>query len=243
VSYYDNPAAVTLSLERRPQIVEIAERFSRRVGHRIRVIEDAAYRELRYAGEDLPSLRAFDPQGDTVIVAQTFSKSFSPGIRVGWGFLPRDLVQPVCDVKGVVDFGSPNFAQHVMAQVLESGKYEPHVRTLRDAYHTKLNAMLKAADEHLASIPGVHYLRPTGGLYVWLTLPAHIDTSLRGPLFNLAMEEGMLYVPGEYCYPAGDLDGRSAPQNTIRLSFGVQSPERIALGMAALGRAIRRLPA
>ncbi len=118
-SYFDNPSTVTLSLERRAQIVEIAKRWSSR--SKIYVIDDAAYRELRYAGDDLPSLRSFDSEGDTVIVAETFSKSFSPGIRVGWGVLPPALVEPVLNQKANIDFGSPNFNQHLMASVLERG--------------------------------------------------------------------------------------------------------------------------
>ena len=88
---------------------------------RIFVMEDTAYRELRYAGDDLPSMRAFDEEGDTVIGAGTFSKSFSPGIRVGWGILPDDLVAPVCDQKGNIDFGSPNFSQQLIKAVLSLG--------------------------------------------------------------------------------------------------------------------------
>ena len=236
VDYFDNPCSATLSLDRRPKVVELAKRFSRK--HPIYVIEDSAYRELRYQGEDLPSLRAFDQEGDTVLVAQTFSKSFSPGIRVGWGILPPKLVGPLCDVKGVVDFGSPHFAQHLMSNVLELGLYEPHIALLRQTYAAKMQAMLSAADEHLAPLAGVKWSKPTGGLYVWLTLPEGMDARLDGPLFNLAMEEGILYVPGEYGYPA---DGRTPPLNTVRLSFGVQTPDRIRLGMAALARAIRRV--
>lgn len=236
VDYFDNPSGVTLSLARRPQIVEIAKRWS--TEHRIHVIEDAAYRELRYEGEDVASLRAFDPAGDTVIVTQTFSKTYSPGIRVGWGILPPDLVEPVCDLKGVIDFGSPNFAQHMLSVVLEEGLYEPHVELLRNTYREKLSAMLAAAEEHLGPIPGTHWITPQGGLYVWATFPETVDTRLGSRLFDLAVEEGILYVPGEYGYPG---ECGPVPHNTMRLSFGVQSPERIREGMAALGRAVRRV--
>ena len=236
VSYFDNPTNVTLSVERRPQIVELARRWSHQ--GRIHVIEDAAYRELRYDAVDIPSLRAFDSEGDTVILAQTFSKSFSPGIRVGWGVLPEHLVEPLCYLKGNCDFGSPNFAQHLMSAVLEAGLYDPHLQLLRTEYRTKLQAMLSAADEYLGPLPGVSWLKPQGGLYVWLTVPEGIDTGTDSKLFDLAIEEGMLYVPGAYCYPA---DGQEVPRNTIRLSFGVQSPERIRQGMAALARSIERV--
>lgn len=235
-SYFDNPSSLTLAAERRPQIVDIVRRRSSE--RRIYIIEDTAYRDLRYSGEDIPSLRAFDPDGRTVIVAQTFSKSYSPGIRVGWGILPEDLVEPVCNQKGNLDFGSPNFSQHLMAKVLELGLLDPHLERLRESYRTKLEAMLEAANEHLAPLPGVSWMRPRGGLYVWLALPEGMETGPSGQLFEQTLEEGTLYVPGEYCYPN---EGTRRPKNMIRLSFGVQSPERIRQGIESLARAVRKL--
>ncbi len=236
VPYFDNPCGITTSAERRGQIVEIAKRWSR--AGKIHVIEDAAYRQLRYSGDDTPSARTFDDEGDTVIVAGTFSKSFSPGIRVGWGILPKHLVEPVCNQKGNIDFGSPNFSQHLMAKVLELGLFEPHVKQLRAGYRPKLRAMLDAAQQHLAPLPGVSWDEPTGGLYVWARLPENIDTGPAGTLFDTAIREGVLYVPGEYCYPS---EGEPVRKNTIRLSFGVQSYEKIQQGIAALARAVERV--
>ena len=117
---------------RRAPVVDTIKCWSRQ--GTIRIIEDAAYRELRYTGDDVPSLRSYDPEGDTVILTETFSKSFSPGIRVGWGFLPRDLIEPVANQKGNIDFGSPNLSQHLMAAVMEAGLLRPHIEKLRDHY-------------------------------------------------------------------------------------------------------------
>ncbi|MBC8355361.1 MAG: PLP-dependent aminotransferase family protein [Planctomycetes bacterium] len=234
VPYFDNPSGITMPSERVQRIVEIAKRWSHRT--RIHVITDEAYRELRYAGDDVPSARDFDEDGETVIAAGTFSKSFSPGVRVGWGILPEHLIAPVCAQKGNIDFGSPNLNQHLMAQVLRRGLFEQHVDRLRASYHQKLDAMLEAADEFLAPLEGVTWRRPTGGLYVWATLPPHIDTGPEGELFDRSIVEGMLYVPGQYCFPA---EGQPIAKNTMRLSFGVQSCERIREGIAALARAIQ----
>ena len=235
-TYFDNPGGVTTSASRRASIVEIAQRWSK--AGKIYVIEDAAYRELRYEGPDVPSMRSFDDQGDTVIVAGTFSKSYSPGIRVGWGILPPELVQPTLDQKSNLDFGSPNFSQHLMHEVLARGLFERHVQRLRKSYRSKLAAMLDSSDEFLAPINGVDWVRPTGGLYVWLSLPAEFDTGPSGRLFELAAERGVLYVPGEYCFPN---EGRLVENNHIRLSFGVQSPDNIRRGVEALGEAIREV--
>jgi 2-aminoadipate transaminase len=234
-SYFDNPSTVTLSLERRAAIVEIAKRWSR--GSKIYVIDDAAYRELRYAGDDLPSLRSFDPEGDTVIVAETFSKSFSPGVRVGWGVLPPALLEPVLAQKANIDFGSPNFNQYLMAEVLGQGLLTAHVDTIRATLGEKLEVTLAALDEHLGDVEGVEWQRPNGGLYVWLRLPEGMDAGPDGELLQHAMDEGVLYVPGEYCYPAL---GEPRRKNTIRLSFGVPTLAQLRVGVAALARAIGR---
>ena len=234
VSYYDNPSGITISAERRPKLVEIAQRWSR--GSTIHLIEDVAYRELRYWGEDIPSIRSFDPDGRTVSVAGSFSKSFSPGIRVGWGILAPELVEPVLSQKGNLDFGSPSFNQHLMTAVLEKGIFEAHLEKIRETYRQKIETLLEAADEHLAPIGRIEWVRPTGGLYVWLRLPEGIDTGLSGPLFDRAIAEGVLYVPGEYCYPS---EGCPIARNMVRLSFGMPSREGIRRGVESLARAIR----
>jgi len=235
-TYYDNPSGVSVSAERRAALVEIARRWSHE--GKIYVIEDTAYRELRYYGDDIASLRSFDPEGETVIHTGTFSKSYSPGIRVGWGLLPPALITPVLAEKGNIDFGSPNLNQTLMAAVLEMGLFDEHVERLRDGYRAKLDATLAAADEFFAPIDGVTWVRPTGGLYVWLRLPDAIDTGIDGPLFDRAAKEGMLYVPGEYCYPT---EGTPPRKNMIRLSYGIQSCESIHRGIEALARAIRQV--
>lgn len=235
-SYFDNPAGVSVSEDRRPALIDIAKRHSR--DHKIYVIEDVAYRELRYRGDDQPSLRCYDTDGDTVIQAGTFSKSFSPGIRIGWGLLPQELVAPVLAQKGHLDFGSANFNQTLMAEVFARDEFDPHVERLRDCYRNKMSSALGAVDEFLRPIEGVECVPPDGGLYVWLRLPEGIDTGLTGPLFDRAVEEGVLYVPGEVCYPR---DGVAVARNTIRLSFGIQSCESIREGVAALARAIRSI--
>jgi len=234
VPYYDNPSGALMSAERRDALVELARKWS--IRHKIYVIADNAYRDLRYGGEDVPSTYCFADSDDRVIETGTFSKSFSPGIRVGWGILPRELVGPICNQKGNIDFGSPNFVQYLIARILEGGQWEQHVERLRTAYSNKLRAMLAAADRHLAPIEGTRWRAPSGGLYVWLELPEGLDAGPEGALFDMAVDEGVLYVPGQYCYAA---EGCPIRRDRIRLSFGVQTEEGIARGIEALGRAIR----
>ena len=143
------------------------------------------------------------------------------------------------DQKGNVDFGSPYFSQRVMREVMSSDHYADHVETIRGTYRQKRDAMLAAADDHFSSITGVRWHRPSGGLYVWLELPGDVDTGPAGNLLTAAIGEGMLYVPGQYCFPS---EGQGVRYNYIRLSYGVQSPKRIDQGIAALARAIRQTP-
>jgi 2-aminoadipate transaminase len=235
VSYYENPSGLSLSKQRREAVVEIARRWSKQ--QRLFILEDAAYRELHYDGPRLPSVWSFDPTRESVILAQTFSKSFSPGVRVGYGIVPHELVEPICDRKGNEDFGSANFNQQLMATVIEQGLYDPHVAKVCDAYRIKRDSMLAAADRYFAGIPGVRWVHPQGGLYVWMTLPESIDTGFDGPLFRQATQsDQVMYVPGELCY-AGEPDER--PKNQMRLSYGVESPAGIDLGMKRLANAVR----
>ncbi len=235
VSYYENPSGVSLETTRRREIVAITHRWSKH--HRLFVLEDAAYRELRYDGEDRPSLWGFDEGHDTVILAQTFSKSFSPGVRVGYGVLPRELVGPVCDLKGNTDFGSANLNQHLLAGVLSSSRYVPHVEQVCAAYRRKRDVMLEALEREFQGMHGVSWLRPEGGLYVWLSLPEDIGCGFDSEMFRLAAKgHRVMYVPGELCYPT---DSPCRRTNQMRLSFGVQDADGINEGIKRLAAAVR----
>ena len=237
VSYFDNPRSVTMSAARRRAVVELAERYS--TDHKIYVLEDAAYRELRFFGDDIPSIASYENSAcETVIVTQTFSKSFSPGVRIGWGLLPRELVEPICDQKSNIDFGAPNLNQHLIYEAHRVGETRRQASRLREVYRAKRDAMVAACDKYLAPISGVSYRRPTGGLYVWLTLPPGMDAGTESPLFNAALAAGVIYVPGEYSFAC---EGEPIVANTVRLSFGVQSPERIAVGIRLLSEAVRQV--
>ena len=240
VSYHDNPAGISVSTERRPRLLEVVRKWSQ--DSHIYLLEDAAYRELQYDGSDMPSIWSFDDAyvtGDRehVILSQTFSKSFSPGIRVGVGVLPKELIKPVSDLKGNEDFGSTHLSQNIMADVLRQSLYQQHVADLQQSYKIKRNAMLGAANEFFSDIEGVSWLRPNGGLYAWMTLPDFITTGFTSPLFQRATNvDKVMYVPGELCYPSS-WTGR--PTNQMRLSFGVLGVDAIREGMKRLASAVR----
>lgn len=237
-TYFDNPSSITTSSSRRAEIVQFAQRWSR-THQKIYIIEDAAYRDLRYYGDDIPSLMASDEDGDTVIHTSSFSKSYSPGLRVGWGVLPPELVAPICNQQGNINFGAPHFSQQIMLAVLRSGSFEKHLEKICSDYLEKMQAMLQAAKTYLGNFPNVSWLPATGGLYVWMCI-AGVDTGAEGPLFRRALDRGVLYVPGCHCFPE---EGEPVREDMIRLSFGVQSVDRIRQGMESLAGAVQEVRA
>jgi 2-aminoadipate transaminase len=233
VDYFQNPSGRTLSLPRRRHLVELARRFSK--GHRLLVVEDAAYRELRYDGPDLPSIKSFDEDNQHVVLAMTFSKSCAPGLKTGYGLLPRDLVAPLLRLKGNHDFGSNNLTQHLLDRLLATGAYDRHVAELCDVYRGKRDVTLGALAEEFRPWPEVRWARPDGGLYVWLSFPGDVDTGPQSRLMRAALREGVLYVPGQFCYESDA--GAPIPTHEARLSFGVAAPEQLREGVRRLARA------
>ncbi len=234
VTYYQNPTGVSLAVDRREAVVKLARQFSR--SHRILVLEDAAYRELRYDGPETPSIKSFDPDNETVAMAVTFSKSLCPGMKTGCLLLPPDLVEPVVLQKGNHDFGSPNVLQHALAEFLQAGAYAAHVKRLQERYRQKRDTMLTGLQEELGRLPDVRWTEPAGGLYVWLTLPGSLDTGRDGRLFAECLDRGVLYVPGAYCFTARP--GQAGPTNTLRLCYGLPSLDDIREGVRRLATAV-----
>lgn len=240
VTEFDNPAGSTLSLDRRQRLLDIVRRWRREQGPLL-ILSDNAYQHLRYEGEALPPISALaDDADDFIVDLGTFSKSFSPGIRVGWGVVPEYMSSRLLEIKSNMDFGSPHFSQLVMWEALVTGELESHLPEIRAGYRAKRDAMLAALSQELGEFPGVSWRAPQGGLYVWLTLPEAIDASEQGLLWKCATESGVLYVPGHYCYPSEFVvPGLSVERNTIRLSFGVQSCQGIREGIHRLASAVR----
>ena len=235
VSDFENPSGICLAADRRREIVAIAQRWSR--SQRIHILEDSAYRELRYDGVSAPSVFSFDEDRESVIYTQTFSKSFSPGLRVGFGIAPQEVATAMLARKGNEDFGSAHLNQHLVATVLEQGWYGPHLAAVRQGYARKRDALLAGLDRYFAGLEGVSWVRPAGGLYVWMSLPPHVETGFDSALFeHAAKTEQVMYVPGELCY-GGELASR--PRHQMRLSFGVLDPASLEEAAARLSRAVR----
>jgi 2-aminoadipate transaminase len=228
-----NPSGISLAADRRGPLVELAQRWSKH--RKIFILEDAAYRGLTFEGAEPPSIWSHDRSGDTVILARTFSKTFSPGLRVGYGVLPEALLAPVLRLKGNHDFGSASFPQVVLERVLDNGEYEKHVARLVSVYRRKRDVMLGALEEHLGGLDGVHWTHPRGGLYVWLSVPEGLDTGPAGPLFSRCLAEGVVYVPGAYAFATAPGE---APGNHARLCFGVPGEAELEEGTRRLAAAL-----
>lgn len=237
-SFYQNPTGYSLSLARRKALLRLVRKFSPLAGNRILIVEDAAYRELRYSGEDLPSIKSMDRRNEYTVLTQTFSKPFAPGLRVGYTVMPDDLLEQVLRQKGNHDFGSPNVCQWLASQVMQSGAYARHLKELLAGYRKKRDLMLSALEREIRH-PGISWTRPDGGLYVWLTLPEGMSSGPDGQLIAACLQQGVIYVPGEYAFASA---GRSAvPSHHLRLCFGQVPADRIHEGIARLSRAIQKV--
>ena len=235
VDYFQNPTGLTLSLGRRQHLMELARRFSKK--QRLFILEDAAYRELRFDGTDVPSIKSLDKGNEHVILTMTFSKPTAPGLKTGYGILPRELIAPLLRFKGNHDFGSSNLNQHLIERLLASGAYGRHVQRLADVYRGKRDALVAALADEFPADSGVTWTNPEGGLYVWLRCPPQIETGPDSRFMKAALAQGVLYVPGAFCY-VKDERGQ-APNNEVRLCYATATAEQLREAVRRLGRAAR----
>jgi DNA-binding transcriptional MocR family regulator len=214
---FGNPSGVTLSYERRRQLVSLC----RETG--IPIVEDNPYGLLLFEGEPLPSLRSLDP--DNVIYLGTVSKVFSPGVRVGWALAEQSVVQRLVLAKEAADLCGSSFTMLVTERYFaDEERWRSNLASLVATYRSRCHAMLEAIDEHFPD--GAMWTHPAGGFYVWVTLPEWFDTRA---MLAAAVERRVAYVPGTAFYP----DGRG--RNQMRLAFCYPSEERIREGIARLG--------
>ena len=237
VSYFQNPTGVTTSFEKKYGILKLLKKFERDAGHPIYLLEDAAYRGLRFAGRDVPSALAADGAADRVIYAGTFTKPFATGARVGYGVLPEPVFTAVKHIKGNHDFGTANLLQQLFVRALASGLYGQQVARLQKRYAHKARVMKLAIKKHFP--PAVEWWEPEGGLYFWARLPRGLPSGVKSKVFQAALKNDVLYVPGEICY--ADDAARRKPNHEMRISFGSASEDNIRKGMARLGKVLRKI--
>jgi 2-aminoadipate transaminase len=216
---FQNPTGRSMSLERRIELVETCARLG------LPLLEDDPYGALSYKGEPMPKMLAMNPDG--VVHMGSFSKVLTPGIRLGYVCAPAPLVRRLELAKQAADLHTAQLTQMVVYDVVKDGFLDGHIPTIRTLYANQCQVMLDAMAEQFPA--GVTWTRPEGGMFIWVTLPKHIDSMA---LLDQAIAAGVAFVPGAPFYA-------NEPQvNTLRLSFVTVPPERIREGIATLGKLI-----
>ncbi|WP_123731905.1 PLP-dependent aminotransferase family protein [Rathayibacter sp. PhB152] len=215
---FHNPAGVTLSWDRRVEILEICK------SEGILVLEDNPYGLLYF--EDVPPKAMRSLEEDGVIYLGTFSKTLAPGFRIGWALAPHAIRERLILANEAAVLSPSSFSQLVISQYLATADWRAQIDTFRGVYRERKEAMIRGLETHL---PGLTWTNPNGGFYVWVTLPEELDSKAMLPR---AVKELVAYTPGTAFF--GDGDGR---QN-IRLSFCYPTPERIGDGIRRLATVI-----
>ena len=216
---FQNPTGRSLSVERRVELVETCAR------HGLPLIEDDPYGSLSYKGAPMPKMVAMNPDG--VIYMGSFSKVLTPGIRLGYVCAPLPLVRRLELAKQAADLHTAQLTQMVVHDVVKDGFLDEHIPTIRTLYGNQCQVMLDAMAEHFPA--GVTWTKPEGGMFIWVTLPKHIDSM---KLLDQSLAAKVAFVPGAPFY------ANEAETNTLRLSFVTVPPERIREGIAILGKLI-----
>jgi 2-aminoadipate transaminase len=217
---YQNPTGRTLPLERRRELVELCRRQG------ALIFEDVAYRELSFDGASLPSLWSLAP--DIVLQAGTFSKTFFPGVRLGWAAGPREVIAELAAAKLTTDQCAGGLGQRLVEEYGRAGGFERHLPAARALYASHWAALSAALRRHMPE--GVAWTEPSGGFLTWLTLPAGLDALGMRPA---AIAAGVAYVPGPPFHVEGD--GR----NTLRLSFSHLTEAELDTAVARLAAVVR----
>jgi 2-aminoadipate transaminase len=215
---FHNPAGVTLAVPRRAEILRLCAE------HQVLIVEDNPYGLLGFDGQIYPAMRAADP--DNVVYLGSFSKTFAPGLRVGWALAPHAVREKLVLAAESATLCPPTFTQFVVARYLTAHDWKGQIKTYREAYRIRRDAMLEALAHYLP--PGCRWTHPAGGFYVWLTVPEGLDTKAMLPR---AVTQRVAYVPGTAFYAESD---RSSAGRLMRLSFCYPTPERITEGVRRL---------
>ena len=218
---FNNPSGKTLSLAEREALVQRARELD------LLIVEDSPYRELRYSGEPLPTLRELAPE--RTLHLGSFSKIFAPGFRLGWVIGPEPLLEQIYICKQCLDLCPPVFDQYMAAEFLASGALDRNLEKTIVEYRRRRDKMVSLLEKYMPA--GVSWTYPEGGLFLWLTLPEGLDTVA---LYDEALSRGVAYVAGSFFY----VDG--SHRNTMRLNFSFIAEEKMETGIQLLASLIAK---
>lgn len=218
---FQNPSGRTMSIERRKGLVDIANKYN------VAVVEDNPYGELRFEGEIYPAIKHYDTEG-RVIFLGTFSKIFSPGLRVGWIAADKEVLHKFVLIKQGADLQSSTLDQIAVYKFLEDYDIEAHIEKIKKVYKRRKDLMLNTIREEFPE--GIKVTDPDGGLFTWLVLPSHINAR---ELSIKALEKNVAYVPGGSFFPNG------GNENTLRVNYSNMEEERIVEGVRRLAQVFK----
>lgn len=221
ISDFQNPSGKTWTMERRKKLIELANKYD------VAILEDNPYGELRFEGEIQPSLKSLDTEGRVVFMG-TFSKVFSPGVRLGWFCAAPDILDKFNKIKQGADLQSSTISQMELAQYLEDNDLEAHIAEIIKVYGKRKNVMVDAMTKYFPE--GVTFTNPEGGLFLWVELPEYMNAR---DLAVKAIEQKVAYVPG------GAFFGNNVRENCFRCNYSCMSEEKIEEGVKRLADVIK----
>ena len=216
---FNNPSGRTMSLQEREELVRVALELD------VLIVEDSPYRELRYSGEPLPTIRSMAPE--RTLHLGSFSKIFAPGFRLGWIIGPEALLEQIYVCKQCLDLCPPVFDQYLAAEFMGSGALDRNLEKTIAEYRRRRDLMVSLLEKYMGE--GVNWTYPDGGLFLWLTLPEQVDTVA---LYDQALAAGVAYVAGSFFYTDG------SHRNTMRLNFSFVAEEKMEPGIRLLAQLI-----
>lgn len=218
---FQNPTGRTMPLDRRKRMIDVCEKYD------VLIVEDDPYCDLRYSGENIPSIKSLDETG-RVIYLLSFSKIISPGLRVGAAIADKRIIEKYNIAKQGEDLHTSNLSQEIVYEYVTSGNLEAHIESICDSYREKRDAMMAKLKAFPSSVT---YTKPDGGLFIWANLPDGMDAL---EIFKQCTDKGVAFVPGTHFFPEG------GNGNTIRLNFSMPSFEQIDKGMDILKDVIEK---
>ena len=222
VPTFQNPSGVTMSLQRRKHLLEIADE------HDLFILEDDAYSDLRFSGKPVRPMKSMD-KNNRVLYTHTFSKTLAPGFRLGYVIADTERIRKISIAKQAADICTNVFAQYIAYEYVKRGMLEKQLKKIKRMYKKKRNIMLKSLEKYFPE--GCEWTRPEGGMFIWVTLPSKIDTR---ELFVDAVKEKVLFVHGSVFR----VDEKG--HNTMRLNFTNSNEKELELGIKRLGNLVKK---
>ncbi|MCJ7855577.1 PLP-dependent aminotransferase family protein [Lachnospiraceae bacterium NSJ-143] len=219
---FQNPTGKTLSKERREWLADIGSRKN------IMILEDDPYQDLRYDGEKLLPIKAYDKTGNTIL-ANSFSKNFSPGARLGYVYADHKIIEKIFDAKTATNSHTNAIAQVLCSEFIKRGYFEENIKKTCKIYKERRDIIIQCIDKYLPK--GTKRVVPDGGIFTWVELPDNIDTT---ELLKEAEQYKVAFLPGEGFFA----DGKGKGKNCMRIGFGNIQPEKIEQGIKRLGELI-----